>query len=82
MDSAAVYLALPEPDRAQHLWRYTPWHRIHPTGKHADLPESTGPPTLTLSLLDGEPAVRTERFLAILVLRRPDWWRVVTGIET
>ncbi len=54
MDSAAVYLALPEPDRAQHLWRYTPWHRIHPTGKHADLPESTGPPTLTLSLLDGE----------------------------
>jgi hypothetical protein len=35
-----------------------------------------------LSLLDGEPAVRTERFLAILVLRRPDWWRVVTGIET
>lgn len=56
MDAAAVYLALPEPDRAQHLWRYTPWHRIHPTGKHGDLPESTGSPTLSLSLLDGEAA--------------------------
>ena len=36
MDAAAVYLALPEPDRAQHLWRYTPWHRIHPTGPNKD----------------------------------------------
>ena len=56
MDAAAVYLALPEPDRAQHLWRYTPWHRIHPTGKHGYLPESTGPATLSLSLLDGTDA--------------------------
>ena len=28
------YSDLEEPDRADHLWRYTPWHRIHPTGNH------------------------------------------------
>ena len=27
------------PPRSQHLWRYTPWKRIHPT-KAAEMPES------------------------------------------
>ena len=27
------------PPRSQHLWRYTPWKRIHPT-KVAEMPES------------------------------------------
>jgi hypothetical protein len=56
MDAAATYLGLPEPDRANHIWRYTPWHRIHPTGKAADLPTTTAPPVLSLTMLDGSEA--------------------------
>ena len=25
------YLEIPVPNRAQHLWRYTPWSKVHPT---------------------------------------------------
>jgi len=56
LDAAAIYLALPLPDRANHIWRYTPWHRIHPTGKAADLPSDTAPPVLSLTMLDGSDA--------------------------
>ena len=52
-----AYSDLPEPDRADHLWRYTPWHRIHPTGTVAEVPEAGGA-KLSLRSLDGstEPA--------------------------
>ena len=53
MDAAATYLDLPIPDRANHLWRYTPWHRIHPTGKAAYLPTTIAPPVIHLTMLDG-----------------------------
>ena len=32
------YLSLGEPRRSQHLWRYTPWRKIHPTGKTSEIP--------------------------------------------
>jgi Fe-S cluster assembly protein SufD len=49
----AVYADLPEPNRAEHLWRYTPWHKIHPTGKVAEIPEATAGAVVSLTLLDG-----------------------------
>jgi Fe-S cluster assembly protein SufD len=53
MSSEAEYLALPAPDRAQHLWRYTPWHRIHPTGKPEEIPSEVSPAVVSFTLLDG-----------------------------
>ena len=32
------YLQMPVPSRSDHLWRYTPWNRIHPT-KPDELPD-------------------------------------------
>ena len=26
-----MYHQMPIPPRSEHLWRYTPWHRIHPS---------------------------------------------------
>ena len=26
-----MYHQIPIPPRSEHLWRYTPWHRIHPS---------------------------------------------------
>nr|MCS5527487.1 SufD family Fe-S cluster assembly protein [Candidatus Poseidoniales archaeon] len=53
MSTEAEYLALPAPDRAQHLWRYTPWHRIHPTGKPEEIPSDVSPAVVCFTLLDG-----------------------------
>ncbi len=49
----AAYADLPEPNRAEHLWRYTPWHRIHPTGKVAEVPEEVSGATISVLMLDG-----------------------------
>ena len=51
------YSDLEVPDRADHLWRYTPWHRIHPGGELSDVPEAEGV-IMELQSLDGstEPA--------------------------
>jgi Fe-S cluster assembly protein SufD len=51
------YLELEMPDRADHLWRYTPWHRIHPGSNLSDIPEAEGV-VMELQSLDGstEPA--------------------------
>ena len=51
------YLELEMPDRADHLWRYTPWHRIHPGSDLSDIPEAEGV-VMELQSLDGstEPA--------------------------
>ena len=54
-DSTTAYLSLPEPDKADHLWRYTPWRRIHPTGTIGEVPESCAP-VLSLSTIDGDDA--------------------------
>ena len=52
MDSASQYLSMGEPDKSNHLWKYTPWRRIHPTGKIAEIPELASA-TLSLSMMDG-----------------------------
>jgi|TARA_B110001454_G_scaffold83128_1_gene79883 Fe-S cluster assembly protein SufD len=53
MDAASQYLSLDEPHRANHLWRYTPWRKVHPTGKVGEIPTSLASPTLTLTSLSG-----------------------------
>ena len=52
-----AYSELEVPDRADHLWRYTPWHRIHPSGQVGEVPEAQGT-VIELQSLDGstEPA--------------------------
>ncbi len=52
MDSASKYLSIGEPDKADHLWRYTPWRRVHPTGTISEIPQ-LGIPRLKLSMMDG-----------------------------
>ena len=52
MDSAAKYLSISEPDKSNHLWKYTPWRRVHPTGKITEIPELASA-TLSLSMMDG-----------------------------
>ena len=47
-----AYSELEIPDRADHLWRYTPWHRIHPSGEVSEVPEAQGA-ILDLTSLDG-----------------------------
>lgn len=55
MDAAAEYLSLDEPDRSSHLWKYTPWRRVHPTGDITSIPD-VGTPQLKLVGLDGSDA--------------------------
>jgi Fe-S cluster assembly protein SufD len=52
LDSTAEYLSLDEPTRSSHLWKYTPWRRIHPTGDITSIPD-VGTPRLRLVGLDG-----------------------------
>jgi len=52
LDAAAEYLSLDEPDRSSHLWKYTPWRRVHPTGDIASIPD-VGTPRLSSSALMG-----------------------------
>ena len=52
MDSASKYLSMDRPERSNHLWRYTPWRRVHPTGKVTEIPELASA-TLGLSMMDG-----------------------------
>jgi Fe-S cluster assembly protein SufD len=53
MDAVQKYLSLEEPDRADHLWRYSPWKKVHPTGKIKEIPENYSTPEIELLLLDG-----------------------------
>ena len=54
MDSSSEYLSLEEPRRAVHLWRYTPWKKVHPTGDISDIPDEVGSPRLSLTCIDGD----------------------------
>lgn len=53
MDSVAEYLSLDEPDRSNHLWKYTPWRWVHPTGDITSIPNDIESPRLRLIDLDG-----------------------------
>ena len=53
MDASSQYLSADLPDRADHLWRYTPWKKIHPTGDISDIPSDFSIPDVSLKTLDG-----------------------------
>ena len=53
MNPEELYLSLDEPDNSDHLWRYSPWKRIHPTGNIREIPRNYKQPNINLSLLDG-----------------------------
>ena len=48
MDASSQYLSADHPDRADHLWRYTPWKKIHPTGDISDIPSDFSIPEVSL----------------------------------
>ena len=52
MDPSAFYLSLEEPRRSDHLWKYTPWRWVHPTGETGTIPEM-GSPHVSLIGIDG-----------------------------
>ena len=65
MESASEYLTFAEPDKSNHLWRYTPWRRVHPTGDVFGIPELESA-DVSLVGLDGGPApegIRLEKGL-------------------
>ena len=53
--SEELYLSLDEPPTSDHLWRYTPWKKIHPTGDFKEIPRDVKSPRVNLSYVDGEP---------------------------
>ena len=58
MNAATTYKKISETtDRADHLWRYTPWKKVHPTGDTEKIPEMYEEAKIRLINLDGsEPA--------------------------
>jgi len=53
MDPGQIYLSLDEPKNSNHLWRYSPWKKVHPTGNIKEIPEDFSVPEVSLCLLDG-----------------------------
>ena len=53
MDPGETYLSLEEPNNANHLWRYSPWKKVHPTGDTREIPNDFSEPEINLLLLDG-----------------------------
>ena len=53
MNPDSVYLSSEMPDRADHLWRYTPWRKAHPTGKVREIPDAVSTPKIVLKTIDG-----------------------------
>ena len=53
LDVVAQYLESSEPSNSEHLWRYTPWKRVHPLGSFSNIPDSVISPKAKLSYLDG-----------------------------
>ncbi len=46
------YRSLPQPKRSEHLWRYSAWRRLHPTGKVDEVPKAVSA-KVVLTNLDG-----------------------------
>lgn len=53
MNSGQTYLSLDEPKNSNHLWRYSPWKKVHPTGNIKEIPLDFSVPEVSLCLLDG-----------------------------
>ncbi|HJO42087.1 MAG TPA: SufD family Fe-S cluster assembly protein [Candidatus Thalassarchaeaceae archaeon] len=57
MSAESQYLSLEIPERSEHLWRYTPWKSVHPTGNLEEIPLSSAPNFNLYSLFDRKPIV-------------------------
>ena len=53
MESKEIYLSLDEPNNSDHLWRYSPWKKVHPTGNVNEIPDNFESPKVSISYLDG-----------------------------
>ena len=54
MNAETTYKKISETtDRADHLWRYTPWKKVHPTGDIKKIPEMSEEVRIRLINLDG-----------------------------
>ena len=53
MNPSQKYLSLEEPKNANHLWRYSPWKKVHPTGNIKEIPDDFSEPKINLLFLDG-----------------------------
>ena len=84
MDAASLYKSLDEPDRADHLWRYTSCKRVHPSGDLNDIPIAASPnvqlPFITVSVfLDGASPSDTSRLIARPLENR---LKTITGVKS
>ena len=50
----SVYSSLDMPSRSLHLWKYTSWKRMHPTGNVSEVPLDLELPKFSISLIDGD----------------------------
>ena len=53
MNLTEQYLEFSEPSTSEHLWRYTPWRKIHPLGNFSKIPSEVILPNVKLTFLDG-----------------------------
>ena len=53
MNFTDQYLEFSEPSKAEHLWRYTPWRKIHPLGNFSKIPSEVILANAQLTFLDG-----------------------------
>ena len=53
MNLTDQYLEFSEPNTAEHLWRYTPWRKIHPLGDVSKMPSEVILANAKLTFLDG-----------------------------
>ena len=53
LDVAGQYLEFSEPSKAEHLWRYTPWRKVHPLGTFSKIPTDVIVAKAKLTYLDG-----------------------------
>ena len=72
MDPATKYLSLEQPSKSSHLWKYTPWKRVHPTGKLDSIPQM-GTPKLSISSIDGTSAPDGIRLVGGIISNSDPW---------
>lgn len=53
MNLVEQYLEYPEPSKTEHLWRYTPWKKVHPLGEFSKIPKDVIFVKANLTYLDG-----------------------------
>jgi Fe-S cluster assembly protein SufD len=51
--SKSFYAALETPSQAIHAWKYTPWKKLHPTGKLKEVPDDFLEAEVAISMMDG-----------------------------